>query len=291
MELGIFYALAAGLFWGASPVLVKRGLANSDVSAATMIQQGVTLAALVLFTLFEGNVFSGSISKPALSIFIVAGIVGAYLGRTLFVKTIAELGAARAQALNNSSPLITVLLAVLFLGEVLTVFVAAGVLLIVSGVFFITRPEPQTNGPANRLLTVTSVLALISYGIVPVLKKLATDYGGAPVFGALVMHATGLVLLLAFGSLLKLEFKWQKLPIPSLLCFAASGVLQAAGSILTLKALLYAPASVVAPVWNIQPIVSFFLARATLKGIEEVTLRDGLAAALVVLGVLVLRWG
>jgi uncharacterized membrane protein len=48
---------------------------------------------------------------------------------------------------------------------------------------------------------------------------------------------------------------------------------------------------VVAPIWSAQPIVSFFLAKATLKGIEEVTLKDGVAAALVVVGVLVLRWG
>ena len=50
------------------------------------------------------------------------------------------------------------------------------------------------------------------------------------------------------------------------------------------------PASVVAPVWNTQPIISFFLARITLKGIEVVTFRDGIAAALVVIGVLVMRW-
>jgi len=55
--------------------------------------------------------------------------------------------------------------------------------------------------------------------------------------------------------------------------------------------LLYAPASVVAPIWNTQPIISFFLTKAVLQGIEVVTFRDGVAAALVVIGVLVLRWG
>jgi drug/metabolite transporter (DMT)-like permease len=62
------------------------------------------------------------------------------------------------------------------------------------------------------------------------------------------------------------------------------------GSVFTLNALLYAPASVVAPIWNTQPIISFFLARVTLKGIEVVTFRDGIAALLVVTGILVMRW-
>jgi drug/metabolite transporter (DMT)-like permease len=48
---------------------------------------------------------------------------------------------------------------------------------------------------------------------------------------------------------------------------------------------------VVAPIWSAQPIVSFLLAKTTLKGIEQVSLKDGAAAALVVAGVLVLRWG
>ncbi len=60
---------------------------------------------------------------------------------------------------------------------------------------------------------------------------------------------------------------------------------------MTLKALIHAPASIAAPIWSAQPIVSFFLAKATLKGIEDVTFKDGIAAVLVVLGVLVLRWG
>ena len=78
--------------------------------------------------------------------------------------------------------------------------------------------------------------------------------------------------------------------MPSFLCFVFAGALQGIGSVFTLNALLYAPASVVAPIWNTQPIISFFVARVTLEGIEVVTYRDGIAAALVVIGVLVMRW-
>jgi transporter family protein len=291
METGIVYALIAGLFWGTSPVLVKRGLVNSNVSAATLCQQTAILLTLILFTLFEGSLFSGEISRIAVLVFAATGVVGAYLGRTLFVKSVAQIGASRAQSLNNSSPLVTVLLAALFLGERLTPVILVGVVLIVSGVFFITKVEPHGHESAGRTLTLTSILATICYGIVPVMKKVGTDTGGAPVLGALIMHATGLILLVTLGGLLKINLRWQKVPTDSWLCFVAAGVLQAIGSILTLKALVYSPASVVAPIWNAQPIVSFFLARSLLKGIEVVTIRDGMAAAMVVLGVIVLRWG
>jgi drug/metabolite transporter (DMT)-like permease len=179
----------------------------------------------------------------------------------------------------------------LLLDERLTVTVLAGVILIVSGIFFIPRAEPQSNPAAERrIVTSTAVFATICYGLVPVMKKFATDSGGSPTLGALTIHATGLLLLLTLGSLLKIELKWQRVPLPSFLCFVFAGVLQAIGSVFTLNALLYAPASVVAPIWNTQPIISFFLARLALKGIEVVTFRDGIAAALVVMGVLVMRW-
>jgi drug/metabolite transporter (DMT)-like permease len=292
MEMGVLYALGAGLFWGISPVLVKRGLAGTDVSAATLYQQATILLTLVASALLEGDLFAGKIALPAVLIFAGTGVVGAYLGRTLFIKSVDQIGASRAQSLNNSSPLITVLLAAAVLGERLSFSVVIGVTFIISGVFFVTRTEVTPSGEAApRRLTVAAVLATLCYGVVPVLKKFGTDHGGPPVLGALVMHATGLALLMTLGNWLKIERKWQRIPIQSLLCFVAAGFLYAIGSIFTLKALVHAPASVVAPIWSAQPIVSFLLAKTTLKGIEEVTFQDGAAAALVVVGVLVLRWG
>ena len=290
MKTGIFYAIVAGLFWGISPVLVKRGLVHADVSAATLYQQATILATLLVAALVEGELFAGIIPPLAMAVFACTGVVGAYLGRTLFVKTVDQIGASRAQSLNNSSPLITVLLAVLFLGEPLTLAVLLGVMLIISGVFFIAEPRPKDEGSGGRkILTFTSIMATVCYGIVPVLKKFGTENGGTPVMGALVMHATGLLLLVTLGSLLKVEFKPERIASSSVVCFVSAGFFYAIGSIMTLKALTYAPASVAAPVWSAQPIVSFFLAKSILKGIEAVSWRDGVAALLVVCGVLVLR--
>ena len=83
----------------------------------------------------------------------------------------------------------------------------------------------------------------------------------------------------------------ERLPLP-LAFFALSWPGQLAGyrvRLYTERAAL-CPASVDAPIWNTQPIISFFLSRVTLKGIEVVTFRDGIAAALVVIGILVMRW-
>ena len=67
------------------------------------------------------------------------------------------------------------------------------------------------------------MLATVCYGIVPVLKKFGTDNGGTPVLGALVMHATGLLLLVTLGSLLKIEFKPERIAASSVVCFVTAG--------------------------------------------------------------------
>src|SRR5215471_12825329 len=256
MEMGVVYALCAAVFWGTSPVLVKRGLTCADVSAATLYQQATILLTLFVSALIEGDLFAGKIPVEAVLVFAGTGVVGAYMGRTLFVKSVDQIGASRAQSLNNSSPLITVLLAAVALGERLSFAVLLGVMFIISGVFFVTHGDaaPGENRPSRRI-TLAAAVATICYGIVPVLKKIGTDYGGPPVLGALVMHATGLVLLLALGSLLKIELKWHKVPPASLASFVAAGFLYAIGSTFTFRALQYAPASIAAPIWSAQPIV------------------------------------
>ena len=52
--------------------------------------------------------------------------------------------------------------------------------LIISGVFFVAETDSQDEQGAARkqVLTLTSVMATVCYGIVPVLKKFGTDNGG-----------------------------------------------------------------------------------------------------------------
>ncbi|MFQ5851053.1 MAG: EamA family transporter, partial [Candidatus Binatia bacterium] len=93
------------------------------------------------------------------------------------------------------------------------------------------------------------------------------------------------------GRLLKIKPKWERIPTKSLIFFVVAGITEALGSLCTFYALIYAPAVLVSPIWRISPLVTFILARFTLRGIEVVTARDGLAAAFIVGGILVLGYG
>lgn len=288
MEAGILYALAAALFWGTSPVLVKRGLRNSNVSAAVLLQQvGSVLVLLLIVALPSGEV---PLRMPlaAAGVFVSVGLVGSFLGRTFVLKGIDEIGAAKAQSIANSAPLLTAVYAVVLLGESAAPLILVGVVLIVAGLLLITRggADGGPQGPVRYKAFLNPLLSIVFFGFGPILKKVAILSGGAPIPGALVTHVTGLVLVVLLGRMLRVDWREGiRLPGDSYVYLLLSGFFQGVGSVFTYLAVAHAPAIIVAPIWNVQPLVTFSLARLILRGDEAVTLKDGLAAVLVVAGV------
>ena len=289
METGIAYALAAALFWGTSPVLVKRGLRHSNVSAAVLFQGVGSVLVLVLIIVLPFGEVELAMPWTAAGVFVSVGLVGSFLGRTFALKGIDEVGASRAQSIVNSAPLLTAVYAVILLGETATPLILIGVGLIVSGLLIITRgtsDEDHRRLPLRLRAFLNPLLAIIFFGFGPILKKVAMLAGGTPVPGSLITHVTGLALVMSFGRILRIDWRQGiRITPDSYFFLLMSGFFQGVGSIFTYLAVAHAPAIIVAPIWNVQPLVTFSLARLLLQEDESVTLKDGLAALLVVAGV------
>jgi transporter family protein len=225
----------------------------------------------------------------AAGVFVSVGLVGSFLGRTFALKGIDEVGASRAQSIVNSAPLLTAVYAVILLGETATPVILIGVLLIVSGLLIITRGSPDEDDsrlPLRFRAFLNPLLAIIFFGFGPILKKVAMLAGGTPVPGSLITHVTGLALVMSFGRILRIDWRQGiRIAPDSYFFLLMSGFFQGVGSIFTYLAVAHAPAIIVAPIWNVQPLVTFSLARLLLREDEAVTLKDGLAAVLVVAGV------
>ena len=188
-----------GAVLGTSPVLVKRGLRHSNISAAVLLQSVGSVLVLVLIIPF-GEV---ELLMPwtAAGVFVSVGLVGSFLGRTFALKGIDEVGASRAQSIVNSAPLLTAVYAVILLGETATPLILIGVVLIVSGLLVITRgsPDDDDRRPFRLKGFLNPLLAIVFFGFGPILKKVAILAGGTPVPGSLITHVTGLALIMFFG--------------------------------------------------------------------------------------------
>lgn len=289
LENGIIYALMAGLFWGITPLLLKKGMTHSSVSTATLVQQSVIVLTVFIVAVGQGKVLQLDIPLRAVWSFMAAGVVGGSIGKIFYNKAIERVGASKAVSIKNSDPIISVLVLVLILGEEMTFPVAIGVALIVTGVLVITRVQAGEKERPNRLVDfIYPLLALLCFGITPLFKKLGMVAAALPTLAAFITQSTALIVILTVGWLLNIRPKWERIPTKSLVCFVSSGITDALGSLFTFYSLIYAPAVVVSPIWRISPLIVFLLARFTLRGVEVVTLKDGIAATFIVSGVLVL---
>jgi uncharacterized membrane protein len=291
LQTGMAYALLAGTLWGVGPLALKRALKHTSVGTATLTEQYISVLLLAVLAAYHGELAHLDFTSRAFWAFFLAGAIGASFGKIFYYKGIDRVGASKATSVKNGSPILTTLLAVIFLGEGMSVLILAGVLLIVAGIAALTRTEKTTGGPNRLEYFLFPILAAICFGINPIFKKIGINAASLPILGAFVTQATALLVMLTFGRFFSVKPKWEPMPSKALALVTFSSLTEALGSLFTFFALIHAPAVLVSPMWRISPLVTFSLVHFTLRGIEVVTLRDGLAAGLIVGGVFVLSQG
>lgn len=292
LQIGIAYALLAGTLWGIGPLLLKRALKYTNVGTATLTEQYFSVLLLGVLAAYYGELAHLDLTSRAFWAFFCAGAIGASFGKIFYYKGIDKIGASKSISVKNSSPILTTVLAAVFLGEEVTLFTAVGVVLIVGGIAVLTQTQKRAEGgPSQLQYFLYPIIAAICFGINPVFKKIGINAASLPHLGAFITQATALIFMLVFGRFLAIKPKLERVPMKALTMITLSSMTEALGSLFTFFALVYAPAVLVSPIWRISPLVTFALAHFTLKGVEVVTLRDGMAASLIVIGVFVLSWG
>lgn len=137
--LGVILALATAIFFALSAITARAGLEKTNTLLGTAINVfvGTLIVLLVLLGSGEARSLAGA-KLSSLGWFAAAGVVHFFLGWAFRNASIQKIGAARAQTLAGTNPLVAVLLAVVVLGENLSPSLVLGVLLIVLGAYLIS---------------------------------------------------------------------------------------------------------------------------------------------------------
>ena len=128
-----FYALLSAFFTAVVAFLSKKGVGSLENSLETTVRVIIMALALVAVTVALGN-FSGihRVAKQDVILLIASGVAAAL--STFFYFLALKTGhASGVLAIDRLSVVFILLLAVLFLGEALTMLKTAGALLIVVG--------------------------------------------------------------------------------------------------------------------------------------------------------------
>jgi drug/metabolite transporter (DMT)-like permease len=134
--IGILAALGCAASWAMGAVLFKKVGEQLSSPAMTLVKGFISAALLGLALLLVGY---APVSTNTLLLLVLSGILGIAIGDTLFFAALKELTPHTLIMLLTGGQVLTVLLAVVFLGEKPSPFAWLGIALIISGIFIVVR--------------------------------------------------------------------------------------------------------------------------------------------------------
>jgi transporter family protein len=282
MTLVAVLALAAALLSAVATIFVRQGLRGSDPYTGAWINMIVGAVGIWICVLATGGL--GEVSTRSLLLFAAAGLIGTVGGRLTRFLAIDKVGAAVTAAISCVTPLIATLLAILMLGERVTLPIIVGTVVITIGTVLLSTSGARLG--FRPWLIVWPLISATCFGIVQIIRKLGLD-GMGPVLGTAINLTAAVIafsaLMLASGH--RGIYACRGRP---LVHFILAGLTENAGVFLTILALTLGAVSVVIPLTATTPIFVLILSHFFLKGVEVITARVVLGTLLIVLGVYVI---
>jgi drug/metabolite transporter (DMT)-like permease len=241
-------------------------------------------------------------------VFMSIGLTGGFLGRTFLFAGIARIGVVRASALKNATPIVTLLMAVVLIGERFTLLGIVGIALILAAVFAVVReslvgyrmPAAAVSRPAGTIQgfgavgrldrqpivagVVLSGLSAVSFGASNALSKvgmnIVPDAIQAGFFAAWAGFGAYL-LLAAFRRDLGAAARAMVALRP---WFWLAGAFGTFGQLSFFAALHFAPVGAVTVVAASEVVLTTMLGGLLVQRFEQVTRRIAIPAAMVFAG-------
>jgi drug/metabolite transporter (DMT)-like permease len=256
--LGAFFALLAAATFGLNIATARRGVIGGTVAQAIAVTNvfGVLLLALTALAFGAYGELAG-MSGAALAWFASVGVGHFVVGRYATYRAARALGAAQSGPIQQVSLLISLVLALAFLGEHLTPLLVLGIVLIVAGPLVILRRrgkgEVRTRSGIRLDYAEGYIWGLVSaaaFGTSPLLIRFGLDDGGLlkGVAGGLVSYgaaAATVVVLMAVPAFRRNVLAMDR---TSARWFGATGLFVGLSQLFIFMALALAPVTVVQPI-------------------------------------------
>mgnify|MGYP006294963599 CR=1 FL=1 len=133
-SIGDLFVLCATVAWASTAVAMRKYLTGLHAGIITLYRfgmAGIVFGFLMIF--FSDGVFS----FYALIVGVIVGI-----GTVLYYEGLKRLKAAQVSGLELTAPFFAAILGFMVLGEMVTLFQITGMILVIIGVWFISRHEP-----------------------------------------------------------------------------------------------------------------------------------------------------
>ena len=283
-----FYALANAFLFALHNIFTKKALRYSN--PATGVISSLLINIIFLWTMALLIVPISSITLASVLIFVGVGFFQPGLTRLLTYKGIDALGVALTDPIRASTPLFSALLAILFLGEQVTVPIIVATVMIIAGIILLSWRASAMKLAGSALYLWYPIAASALAGASQVVRKFGLAAVPHPFLAAAVTATSSFVIsLITMRYIEKTDQPWQ-MNRDCFWWFLAAGVTISLGMTCIYYALDLGKVSVVIPISSTGPLFSLILTALFLRDVERVTLRIIISAALIVGGVVLISW-
>ena len=274
-------AIVTALTWASATVLSAEALKKVDPVRSNAVKSFFA-AALILPIAFASGEMSNlsEVSILASLLVIAAAVIGFGIGDTLLFQSITIVGVSRAYTITYTYPLLTMISAVLFLGEPFHLTTLIGTALMVLSVVSLLSEKDDSHGKGSSRGLLMAFGAAITWAIGILLVTLGLRELTVLQANALRYPALSLFLLVFVFS--KPARKWNLDRKSLLLLFASGAVGMVLGGIIFLLSVNLVGASRATPLSASSPVWASLMSSLFLK--EKVTPRLLISSALVVVG-------
>jgi len=279
------FALANAFFFALHNLLTKKGLRYSNPPTAVLTSLAVNV--IVLWSVSLGFLPVGLLTIGGILIFALVGLFQPGLTRLLTYKSIQTVGVAITDPLRATTPMFSAFLAILLLGERMTLPIFFATFLIIAGITLLSLRGEATKNIRLRYFFYP-LLASFLAGSSQILRKFGLGAMPHPILAAAVTATSSLVvvsLTVWVSSRRKEILALNKRCLPF---YLAAGLAISFGMVAIYYALDLGKVVVVIPISSTGPLFSLTLTALFLKGVERVTLKIVTGASLIISGVLLL---
>lgn len=280
----VVLALVASLFFSTSSLLVRARIRHASPLIALALSLSVNVVVLWAIAVVF---FDVTVDLWRWRYFVVAGVLAPVLGRFFNYAGIDALGVNISTPITFANPLVSVLLALAFLGERLSTLGLAGGLLVIAGGSAIGSANGDGPATFEKKYLVLPVLAAVFYGSSHVFRKLGIDLVSSPVIAAAVTATTSWVLLVGYLAA-RPEKRDLAVGRTEVLFFCLAGLATSTAIPVLYLALQLGTVVIVTPLMNTSPLFILGFSFVFFRGEELFNPRVVAGTAAVVLGVILL---
>ena len=282
----VVFAFGSALFAGLTSILAKCGIRKTDSDAATAIRTFVVLIFSWIMVLIAGSAPTITNLGAKTWIFLVLSGLATGASWLCYFRALQLGDVNKVVPIDKSSTILTILLALIFLGEKITWLKGAAIVLIGAGTFLmIEKKAADGEKKEKKSWFIYAVLSAVFASLTSILGKIGIE-GVESNLGTAIR--TGVVLIMAWLIVFikGKQHTLKNIPKKELLFICLSGIATGGSWLCYYKALQDGLASVVVPIDKLSILVSIAFSAIVFK--ERLSKKAAAGLVLIVAGTLMM---